>query len=126
MPVPRDQDQVMLQRKRADPQIVIWNRSTRTLQLNEQPGVLLGCLAAWKQYPYGLFCEEPPQQTLVSMRPVAAIKPCLDLGKHDHGNPDFNTDGEEFRQLGIAFEKVRQPVGVERDSHFHLSQSILR
>jgi hypothetical protein len=51
VPVPRNQPQVVLQRDRGDPEIVVGNRSAGPLELNKQPGVVLRSLTAGQHNP---------------------------------------------------------------------------
>ncbi len=121
--VSRDQHKIVLKRHRGDPKIVVGDGSAGPLELYEQSGVLLGRIPVWKQESHRRFGEKGSQNNLVPLDSAAAVEASLNLGKYNQRHPYFVASSEPLGQRRVALEKIGQPIRVERDPHFHLSQS---
>src|SRR5258707_11118147 len=79
-----------------------------------------------KQNVDGRLCEQPLQHAFIAVLLSTTVESGLDLGENNQRNPYLVTDSEPLGERSVALEKIREPVGIQRDSHFHLSQSIWR
>ena len=57
MLVSGNQEQVMFQDERRNPQIVVWNGSPGSLRLNEKTRVVFRRFLAGEQHPYSQYCS---------------------------------------------------------------------
>ena len=87
---------------------------------------MLGRFPPRKQDIHRRFCQEGTQKKLVAVLLGASMKSRLDLSQNDQRNPDFIAFAQTISQLRIALKQIGEPVGVQRNSYFHLSQSIWR
>jgi hypothetical protein len=124
MSIACDEEEVMFQGERGDPKVIIGDRSARSLELNKEPGIVFGRLPARHQNVYGRFGQEIMQQNFVPMLLGTAIETGLDFRENKQWNPNLVASPQPLRQRDVSFKKIRQPVGVQGNPHFHLSASI--
>src|ERR1700685_69227 len=87
---------------------------------------MLGRFPPRKQNIHRGLGEEAGEKDFVPVLLRAAIKSRLDLRHDDQRDPDFIAFAQTVSQLRIALKQIGEPVGVEGNSYFHLSQSIWR
>src|SRR6266542_2512261 len=87
---------------------------------------MLRRLSAREENSDSRFGQKVLQNGGVSMLLRPAIKTRLDLTEHDQRNPNLVTVAKPLGQCGVALKQVHEAIRVERDCHFHLSQSICR
>ncbi len=126
MAVSRDEQQVVLQDKCCNPQVIVGNRSAGSFELNEKTRIVFCGLPAGKQHAHRRLGEQPIQQDLIPALLRAPMKAGLDFTENYEWNPDFFTGSQPIRQAGIATKQIGKPIGVEGDSHVHFFGSICR
>src|SRR5580700_10805811 len=126
MSVARDQHQIVLQCERRDPEIVVRHRRSGALELHKQARVMLRRFPRRKQNSDRGPSQEILQKNLVAVLLGAAKKSRFDLCQDHQGQPDLIAFAQPVSQPGVTLKQIGEPVGVQDDSYFHLSQSIWR
>src|SRR5580692_3727809 len=116
----------MLQHECRNPEVVVRDRRSSAFELYEQSRVVLSRFPRRKQNSDRRFGQKALEKNLVPVLLGAAMKSSLDLGQDDQRNPDFVAFAQPVSQFGVALKQIGEPVGVQGDSYFHLSQSIWR
>ena len=121
-----NQLEIVFKRDCADPEIVVGNRLSSPVQLNEEAGVVVCGFPPRNENSNRRSCQKSAQQRLVPMLLASAKKSGLDFTQNDQRNPYLITCSQLDGKGRVALKQINQPVGVERDSYFHLVESILR
>jgi hypothetical protein len=81
MPVACNRREVVFERERCNPKIVIWHGGARALELHKDHGVVFRSLPARDEHGYGRRSQEALQQAFVGVPLGATVESSLDLGQ---------------------------------------------
>ena len=89
MTISRDEEEIVFQSKCGDPKIVVRDRRSGSLKLNEETCVVFGCFPAWQQHTDSRFREQSAQQNLVSPLLRPTMKAGFYFAENHERNPDL-------------------------------------
>jgi hypothetical protein len=124
MAISGNETKIVLQSERGDPKIVVRNWSSGSLELNEKARIVFRRFLAEKQYAYGGLGEHSVQQDFIPALLSATKKTGLHFAQDNERNPDLFRSLQFLGKFRIATEQIGDPIGIERNPHFHLSGSI--
>jgi len=125
MGVAGEQDERMLEDERGNPHIVGGDRSTLLPQLAVHSAIVMrGLFVGIKNSDAG-FQEETAQSGLVARSLRADGKSRSQFSHDDERKPDFLGEFNQFDNRTIATTKIGIAVGIEGQSHDHISSSMV-
>lgn len=124
MAITRDENQIVFESKGGDPDVVVGDGSTRSLELNKKASIVFGGFSSGQQHRYCRPSEKASEERFIANLLIATVKAGFHFRQDNQRDLDFVAEREPVGECGIALKEVGQPIGIEGDPHFHLSQSI--
>ena len=118
------EQKIMLNRESRNPNIIRWDWTAQPPQIVIHSRVEIGCCLVRQQHPHIWLTEELLENGLILISSRATHKTGTEFTQCKKWQPYFRSSPDAIYYFNDAAGKVSVSIGIEQNSHFHISGSI--